>query len=83
MPAILYCFVLVPSGWSEAPSLTIAGAYFPAWLLCAILGLIVAMTARGLMVITRLAEIVPYQLAVCSAVGVIAALLVWRKWVVS
>jgi hypothetical protein len=70
------------TGCGGAPSVTVAGAYFPAWLLCGLIAVFVAVIARGLMLVTRLSNHIPYQLAVCSSVGVIVALLVWQVWVV-
>src|SRR5262252_5147707 len=61
------------TGCGGAPSVTIAGAYFPAWLLCAVIAVLVA---------TRLAVYIPYQLAVCCSAGAIVALIVWHFWVV-
>jgi hypothetical protein len=66
-----------------APSLIIAGAYFPAWLVCAILAVVVAAVVRGIMVATRLSQFIPFQLAVCSSIGAIVALIVWFIWGVS
>jgi hypothetical protein len=68
-------------GCGGAPSVTIAGAYFPAWLLCALIAVLVAVIVRGLMVVTGLSHHIPYQLAVCSSIGVIVALVVWQLWV--
>jgi hypothetical protein len=69
-------------GCGGAPSLTIAGAYFPAWLLCALIAILVAVIVRVLMVVTGLSNHVPYQLAVCSSIAVIIALVVWQLWMV-
>jgi hypothetical protein len=62
---------------SGAPSFDLFGAFFPAWLLCGIIGIAGAVVARVVFVGTGLANTLPYQLAVCSAIGVITALLVW------
>jgi hypothetical protein len=70
------------TGCGGAPSLTIAGAYFPAWLLCAIVAVLVAVFIRALMVATHLANYIPYQLAVCCSAGTIVALILWHYWVV-
>lgn len=70
------------SGCNGAPSLTIAGAYFPAWLLCAIIAVVVAIVVRSIMVATGLSNRIPFQLAVCLSIGVIVALIFWRLWVV-
>jgi hypothetical protein len=66
-----------------APSVIVAGAYFPAWLVCAILAVVVASVARAVMVATRLSHLIPFQLAVCTSIGVIVALIVWFTWGVS
>jgi YtcA-like protein len=60
-----------------APSFDLYGAFFPAWFLCGIIGIATAVAARVIFVSTGLANILPYQLAVCAAVAVIAALLLW------
>jgi hypothetical protein len=66
-------------GCSEAgaPSLDIFGAFFPAWLLCAVLGIFVAITARVFFTDRTLTAVLPYQLFVCTSIGTIFALLVW------
>jgi hypothetical protein len=66
-----------------APSLIVAGAYFPAWLVCAILAVLVAAMARAVMVATRLSRLIPFQLAVCISIGAIVALVTWFFWGVS
>jgi|GEM_PF-827691 hypothetical protein len=59
---------------TQPPSLYFAGAYFPAWMLCAGLGVLVGLLARALMLATGLAERLPLQLWLCSALGLLAAL---------
>jgi hypothetical protein len=60
-----------------APSFDLFGAFFPAWLLCGIVGIGGAAVARAVFVSSGVANTLPYQLAVCTAIGVITALLVW------
>jgi YtcA family len=60
-----------------APSFVLFGAFFPAWLLCGTLGIVGAGVARAVLVASGLSEVLPYQLFVCSAVGVIVALFCW------
>jgi hypothetical protein len=62
---------------SGAPSFDLFGAFFPAWLLCGVIGIAGAAIARMAFVGTGLATTLPYQLAVCAAIGVITAVLVW------
>lgn len=61
-----------------APSFSMFGAFFPAWLLCGVIGIFAAGIARAAFVSTGLASRLPYQLFVCAAIGVISAVLVWR-----
>jgi hypothetical protein len=68
------------SGCSGAPSFSLFGAYFPAWLLCGVIGVFGAGAARVVLVRTKLANVLPFQLAVCTAVGLIAATLTWLVW---
>jgi hypothetical protein len=60
-----------------APSFDIFGAFFPAWLLCALLGIFAALGARLFFVARNLTDVLPFQLSVCTALGTIFALLVW------
>ena len=69
--------VLTSCSSGGAPSFSLFGAFFPAWLLCGIAGIFGAIVARGAFVSSGLANALPYQLAVCTAIGVITALLVW------
>jgi YtcA family len=60
-----------------APSFVLFGAFFPAWMLCGTLGIIGAGMARVGFVASGLSDVLPYQLFVCAAVGVIVALFAW------
>ncbi len=63
-----------------APTYPIVGAFFPGWMFCAVMGIIGAIAARGLFVVTGLNRVVPFQLFVCSSLGVIIATLAWILW---
>ncbi|MGC1303788.1 MAG: YtcA family lipoprotein [Caulobacteraceae bacterium] len=60
-----------------APSLSLVGAYFPAWILCSLIGLAAGIIARIVLSATRLAQVVAYPLLLCMAIGVIAGILAW------
>jgi len=60
-----------------APSFELFGAFFPAWMFCALFGVIGAAGTRVVLTTPRLNEVIPFQLAVCTAAGVILGLLVW------
>jgi YtcA family len=78
VPVVLGLVVLVLGGCSVgAPSFALFGAFFPAWLLCGTLGIVGAGVARAAFVASGLSQVLPYQLFVCTAVGLIVALLIW------
>ncbi len=60
-----------------APSFELFGAFFPAWLLCAGVGIGCALVARVILTRPQLADVIPHQLWVCTALGVIAGSLYW------
>jgi hypothetical protein len=63
-----------------APSFVLFGAYFPAWMLVAGIGILAAIGTRVALVATGLAEILPLQLLVCVAAGLTLAVLTWLLW---
>jgi hypothetical protein len=65
---------------SGAPSFPIAGAYFPAWMVCALLGIVSATAARAAFVASGLADTLPFQLFVCTAIGCCVAFVAWLFW---
>jgi hypothetical protein len=80
--ALLLGQAIFSTGCGGAPSVTIAGAYFPAWLLCAVIAVVAAVLIRVVMVATGLSKFIPYQLAVCCSAGAIVGLILWHLWVV-
>jgi YtcA family len=62
---------------SGAPSFDLFGAFFPAWLLCGAVGIAGAAIARVAFVSSGLSNVLPYQLTLCTAIGVITAVLFW------
>jgi hypothetical protein len=63
-----------------APSFVIAGSYFPGWMFCALIGIVLAIAVRIGFVASGLASVLPFQLFVCSAIGLCASLLAWLFW---
>jgi hypothetical protein len=77
-------FVTLPAfaGCSShaAPSIVLFGAFFPASMLCAIIGIFGAIGARGIFVASELERVLPFQLFVCSSVCFVVATLTWLIW---
>jgi hypothetical protein len=63
-----------------APSFVLFGAYFPAWMLLAGIGIVIALATRVALVATGLAAVLPLQLFVCTSTGLIVASLTWLLW---
>ena len=80
LPMLLLLFALVGCAHHGAPSFVLFGAYFPAWMLLALMGILVAIGARIVFVGSGLASIVPHQLFVCAAIGLVFAILAWLLW---
>jgi YtcA family len=78
--APLVSFTLTGCGVGGAPSFVIVGSYFPGWMFCALLGIVLAVAARVGFIASGLATVLPFQLFVCSAVGLCCALLAWLLW---
>jgi YtcA family len=76
----LECMTLIGCSAGSAPSFDLFGAFFPAWLFCGLIGIAGAVAGRAVFVGTGLSNVVPFQLFVCTAIGVIVAILVWLFW---
>jgi hypothetical protein len=63
-----------------APSFEIAGSYFPGWMFCALIGIVSAIAVRIGFVASGLASVLPFQLFVCTAIGLCCGLLAWLLW---
>jgi hypothetical protein len=72
--------VLTSCSSGGAPSFDLFGAFFPAWLLCGLTGFVGAVAARGVFAGSGLSNVLPYQLFVCTAIGVIIAIVAWFVW---
>jgi hypothetical protein len=64
----------------QAPSFALVGAYFPAWMFCALVGVAGAIAARATFVTVGLDRVLPFQLVVCASIGVMISALVWLLW---
>jgi hypothetical protein len=67
-------------GCSEAPSQNILGSYFPSWMICALVGiLLAAVTHRGL-ALAGIDKAIPVPLLVYLAFAVLFAFATWLVW---
>lgn len=63
-----------------APSFALFGAFFPAWLFVALIGIVIALLTRFALLATGLASHLPLQLPLCLSVGLTAAVILWTIW---
>ncbi|MFH7812081.1 MULTISPECIES: YtcA family lipoprotein [Acetobacter] len=60
-----------------APSFPLAGAYFPSWMLCGLLGILVAVGLRVLFLATDIDALLRLRLFTYVSLGTITGLLFW------
>jgi hypothetical protein len=72
--------VLTSCSSGGAPSFTLFGAFFPGWMFCGLAGIVGAVAARAVFAGSELSNVLPYQLFVSTAIGVIVAILTWFVW---
>lgn len=74
---VLVVLAAALQGCAGAPSFSLFGAYFPLWLLSALIGILGAVITWRVFVATGWAETVRFQLLVNTAIGLMIAEIVW------
>jgi len=64
----------------HSPTLDLFGSYFPAWMLCAVVGILTAVIIRQALVVSGIGEYVIAPLLTYAGLAVSATLLVWLVW---
>jgi hypothetical protein len=64
----------------HSPTLDLFGSYIPAWMLCAVVGILVAVIIRQVLVAAGIGEYVIAPLLTYAGLAVSATLLVWLVW---
>jgi YtcA family len=65
---------------SYSPTIDLLGSYFPAWMLCAVIGIIAAVIIRQILAVAGINDYVVAPLPTYAAVAVSATLLAWLLW---
>jgi hypothetical protein len=68
------------AGCSGAPSQNILGSYFPSWMICALIGLVVTIVVRQIFVVAGIDRTLPAPLLVYLAIATAAAFAMWLIW---
>lgn len=74
------CLSGLVAGCDGAPSRNILGSYFPSWMVCALVGIVVALVARAILKATGLLEELPAPLLVLLALGCAVNFGMWLVW---
>src|SRR5215831_12992831 len=67
-------------GCSHSPSLDLLGSYFPAWMLCAVIGIVASVIIRQILALIGVNEYVFAPLLTYVALALFVTLLVWLLW---
>jgi hypothetical protein len=73
-------FGLAVSGCTHAPTMDLFGSYFPAWMLCAAVGIIAAVIVRQILTVVGIGDYVVAPLLTYAGLAVSATLLAWLLW---
>ena len=71
---------LTVAGCSYSPTQNLFGSYFPAWMLCAALGIVAAVIIRQILVVAGISDYVIAPLLTYAGLAVSVTLLAWLLW---
>ena len=76
----LTAIALPVAACSSAPTMDLLGSYFPAWMLCAAVGIVAAVIIRQILAVTGINDYVVAPLLTYAGLAVTATLLAWLLW---
>jgi hypothetical protein len=65
---------------SYSPTMDLLGSYFPAWMLCAVIGIVAAVIIRQILAVARINDYVVAPLLTYAGLAVSVTLLAWLFW---
>ena len=68
------------AGCNNAPTMDLFGSYFPAWMLCAAVGLVAAVIIRQVLAVAGINDYVVAPLLTYAGLAASATLLAWLLW---
>ena len=71
---------LAVSGCSGAPTMDLFGSFFPAWMLCAAIGIVATVVVRQILAIAGINQYVIAPLLTYTGLAISATLLIWLLW---
>ena len=76
----LVAIALPVAACSYSPTMDLLGSYFPAWMLCAVIGIVAAVIIRQILAVAGINDYVVAPLLTYTALAVSATLLAWLLW---
>ncbi len=68
------------TGASVAPAIDIVGSYFPAWMLCVLIGVAISVLVRQIFVIVGFETALPLAPLTHLGIAIAATLAAWLVW---
>ncbi len=68
------------SACSSAPSRSILGSYFPSWMICVLVAMVLTIAVRGLLVKVGVADALPAPILVYLAFTLAFSFALWLLW---
>ena len=65
---------------SHSPTMDLLGSYFPAWMLCAVIGIVASVIIRQILAVAGINDYVVAPLLTYAGLAVSATLLAWLLW---
>jgi hypothetical protein len=65
---------------SRSPTMDLLGSYFPAWMLCAVIGIVASVIIRQILAVAGINDYVIAPLLTYAGLAVSATLLAWLLW---
>ena len=80
-PALWWTAITLPvAGCNHSPTLDLLGSYFPAWMLCAAVGIVASVVIRQILAVVGVNAYVVAPLLTYAALAVFVTLLAWLLW---
>ena len=80
IPYLLIGTLLTVTSCSSSPAQNILGSYFPSWMLCALIGIILTVIVYNIFVKIDIEEFIPAKLLIYLALAISLTFLIWLFW---
>lgn len=74
---VLYAPSLILCGCSRSPSVNVLGSYFPAWIMCCLIGIILAVATHFILVRIKVEAAIPLKTLVYPCAAAAYTFLAW------